>query len=572
MIGELANHVWQSTAFAAVAWLMTMAFRGNRAQVRYWIWLSASVKFLLPFSLLVGAGNRLEWAPALGAMPATALMARSMAPVGQPLPGAWPFMPALPVARDWAAFAIFGVWMCGFAAVALLRFRGWRRIRAAVRASTPFGYVQTVEVRSSAALLEPGVVGLFRPTLLLPRGIAERLKPPQLNAILAHELCHVRRCDNVTSAIHMIVEALFWFDPVVWWIGARLVEERERACDEAVLRLGTQPYDYAEGILTVCRSYLESPVSCVSGVTGSNLKKRIQDILMGRIARDLSFAKKLMLATAAIIVVGLPVLLGTAGAAAPEFEAVSIKPCTAFHRSENRSLPPGTFDSGCTTLERLIQQAYGLFANGRTNRGSSLTVEGGPAWIKSDLYRIDAHTSARKSRAQMNGPMLQAVLENRFKLKFHRETRNVPIYELTVATDGPELHSFRGSCTPREFDKPSDTDCGKVRGYGNVLHMKAMTIADLCAGLSVLLDLPVVDRTGRTGRFNMDLDLSAEDHALVNRPRSLPALRDPTAPEPPPVDFPPLKSALNKIGLNLEPGNGPGEFLVIDHVERPSGS
>ena len=84
-------------------------------------------------------------------------------------------------------------------------------------------------------------MGLFRPILLLPADITERLQPRELQAILAHELCHVRRRDNLTSAIHMIVEAVFWFYPLVWWIGARLVEERERACDEAVLSLGNEP-------------------------------------------------------------------------------------------------------------------------------------------------------------------------------------------------------------------------------------------------------------------------------------------------------------------------------------------
>jgi len=98
-----------------------------------------------------------------------------------------------------------------------------------------------VEIRSSPGLLEPGVVGWLRPILLLPADILKRLTPPQLEAVLAHELCHVRRRDNLTSAIHMLVEAIFWFHPLVWWISARLVEERERACDEDVLRLGSEP-------------------------------------------------------------------------------------------------------------------------------------------------------------------------------------------------------------------------------------------------------------------------------------------------------------------------------------------
>ena len=98
-----------------------------------------------------------------------------------------------------------------------------------------------IQVRSAPTLMEPGIFGILRPVLLLPEGIAERLTPLQLRAIVSHEICHVCRRDNLTSAIHMAVEAIFWFHPLVWWLGARLVEERERACDEEVLRAGSSP-------------------------------------------------------------------------------------------------------------------------------------------------------------------------------------------------------------------------------------------------------------------------------------------------------------------------------------------
>ena len=83
--------------------------------------------------------------------------------------------------------------------------------------------------------VEPGVFGIRRPVLVLPRGIVDRLSTEQLDAIVAHELCHMRRRDNLTAALHMAVEVTFWFHPLVWWLQTRLVEERERACDEAVL-------------------------------------------------------------------------------------------------------------------------------------------------------------------------------------------------------------------------------------------------------------------------------------------------------------------------------------------------
>ena len=389
----------------------------------------------------------------------------------------------------------------------------------------------------------------------------------------------MRRRDNLTSAIHMIVEAVFWFHPLVWWIGARLVEERERACDEAVLSLGNEPCDYAEAILNICKSYVESPVAFVSGVTGSNLKKRIQAIVAGRIAGDLTFAKKLALALAAMAALVVPIAVGVISApgmraqsqlAAQKLETASIKPCDAFSRGP-RDVTPGIFQSQCTTVQHLIQQAYGLFANGKMDPSSFVTVTGGPAWASSDLYQIDAKVKEPQGRATMNGPMLQALLEDRFKLKLHRETREIPVYALTVAEGGPKLQPFEGSCTPRDFDKPpSDADCGTARGYGNGFHMKAARLADLCTGFSVLLDRPVIDETGIAGRFNMDLDFSPEDPGLLNRPRSLAALSDPSVPAPPPVPFSAAETAMKKLGLNLGPTKGPGEFLVIDHIEKPS--
>ncbi len=138
------------------------------------------------------------------------------------------------------------------------------------------------------------MVGFFRPVLLLPVGIVERLAPGQLQAVLAHELCHIARRDNLTAAIHMIVEAVFWFHPLVWWISARLMEERERACDEAVLELGSEPQVYAESILKTCEFCVESPLTCVSGVTGADLKKRIVRIMTGHMPNKLSFVRKLL--------------------------------------------------------------------------------------------------------------------------------------------------------------------------------------------------------------------------------------------------------------------------------------
>jgi uncharacterized protein (TIGR03435 family) len=309
MIGELTNHLWQSTVFAVAAGLLTAAFRGNKAQVRHWLWFSASMKFLLPFALLMSLGSYLERTPSLQKI-AVPAVSEAMLQIAEPFPAAPSFvLPAARPAIDWVAIAIF-VWTCGFAAMVVIRLRGWLRIRAAIRASCLIDIPGQVEIRESPGLLEPGVVGFFRPILLLPAGIVERLTPLQLQAVLAHEMCHVRRRDNLTSAIHMVVEAVFWFHPFVWYIGARMVEERERACDEAVLSLGGEPRDYAEGILSVCKLYIESPLACVSGVTGANLKRRIEAIITNRTGQRLNRVKKFVLASAGVAVLIGPVALG----------------------------------------------------------------------------------------------------------------------------------------------------------------------------------------------------------------------------------------------------------------------
>jgi len=135
-----------------------------------------------------------------------------------------------------------------------------------------------------------------------------------MNAILAHELCHVRRRDNLFACLHMMVETMFWFHPLVWWIGARLLDERERACDEAVISRGNQPGTYAEAILNVCKLYAESPLVCVSGVTGSDLRRRIEAIMRNRRVASLSLGKKLALGMTGMLAFTVPIIIGVLNA------------------------------------------------------------------------------------------------------------------------------------------------------------------------------------------------------------------------------------------------------------------
>jgi beta-lactamase regulating signal transducer with metallopeptidase domain len=295
MLPALFNHLWQSTLFAGAAGLLTLALRKNPARVRHWVWLAASCKFLIPLSVLIALGGHIQWRTA--AEIARSNLSLVMDEVSQPFtaPAISLLLITAPADPSPLSAVLLVIWASGFLGFTCAWWIRWRRIWATVRAASPVHLELPIRAMSSPSLLEPGVFGVFRPVLLLPEGIFDHLTPAQLAAVIAHELCHVRRWDNLIAAIHMFVETLFWFHPLIWWIGKRMVEERERACDEEVLRLGSNPRVYAEGILNVCKLYAESPLACVSGVTGSNLKKRIEAIMNNHLAARLNFAKKWLL-------------------------------------------------------------------------------------------------------------------------------------------------------------------------------------------------------------------------------------------------------------------------------------
>ena len=215
--------------FAGAVGLLTLSLGTNGARVRHWLWLAASAKFLIPFSMLIALGGQMAWRTVPATMPAGVSVV--MEEVSQPFTG--PAVSAAPAHPAWSTGSLFAtvlaaVWICGAAGIAFSWWIRWRRIRATVRGGSPVHLVKVaipIPVRCSAMLLEPGVFGVFRPVLLLPEGIFERLTAAQLQAVAAHELCHIRYRDNLTAAIHMFVETVFWFHPLVWWMGKRMVAE-----------------------------------------------------------------------------------------------------------------------------------------------------------------------------------------------------------------------------------------------------------------------------------------------------------------------------------------------------------
>ncbi len=606
----LINHLWQSTIFAVACGLATLAFRPNRAQVRFWLWFAASIKFLVPIAplLSIGANFVSHPTPARAVTPPSFAisMEQFVEPISQPVaPIGRPVKPA----PDWRSITIVSIWSFGFLAIATWRFRGWARVRAALRQSQRIDIAAAVETRSSAGLLEPGVVGVIRPVLLVPEGIEERLTREQLESVVAHEFAHIARLDNLFAMIHMAIESIFWFHPLIWFIGARLVEERERACDEAVLASGNQPHDYAEAILNICKLYVESPLACVAGVTGSDLKKRIQAILSDAIGRDLNIAKRAVLAIAATVTLALPIAIGVMNApklraqgrpgVRPEFEVAAIHPCAPSERNYYGTAPPpagGNSKGGrsgggptspgrvvlpCLPVSIIVSRAYLEFADGNYNSPElrDVRLDKGPDWIYAEDSRYAINAKAEDSAPQgiMNGPMLQALLEDRFKLKIHREMRETQIYALTVAKGGLKMKPMEpGACIVRDrtifppppFDRngPPPCDVGRMieRGHSEMFS-PGVSMEDLARALGGPAGRPVIDRTGLQGRFNFKIQFT-QDPSTIRLP---PGVEPPVASDDGPT-FPSIFSALGELGLKLESTKGPREFLVIDHIEKAS--
>jgi bla regulator protein blaR1 len=558
---SLLNHLWQSTIFAAAAGLLTLALRKNRAPVRYWLWFAASCKFLVPFSLLVTIGSQLEWraAPAAAPLPLSAIMDQ----ISQPFASDAPVLLAnVPRAVSWAPAVLFCAWLCGFLIVAFAWARQWQRFRTAVRTASPLHLNLPIHAVSSPARFEPGVFGVFRPILLLPEGISERLTPAQWNAILAHELCHVRRRDNLTAAIHMAIEAIFWFHPLVWWIGKRLVDERERACDEEVLLASGDPEAYAEGILNVCRIYLESTLPCVSGVTGSDLKKRVRAIMTQRIADNLGSGRKLLLAVAGLAAIGGPILFGLANApqtkaqsqvavisnaTRPAFDVASIRPNTTTNTPGWTRLEPTGINIRRAALLEVIATAYRV-------PESQITADPRMRDLFAARYDIVAKAEHEVPRDQLL-TMLQTLLADRFRLMLHRENKVQPVYKLVIAKGGPKLKESQGP-------QPRDPNCAfpKCRAFNNT---------DMFAFASELanrMGRPVLDLTGLHGSYDFTLLLDSMDGLAINDPLD-PALKQKMSDWSLSSIFTDIEK---QLGLRLESDKAPVETLVIDQVERPS--
>src|ERR1700722_2889194 len=285
--------------------------------------------------------------------------------------------------------------------------------------------------------------------------------------------------------------------------------------------------------------------------------------------------------TIRLVAVGLPVAIGiltafilraqSATVLKPHFEVASIKRNVSGLGVGFNPLPGGRLTIENVPLRLLIQNAYDVFP---------FQVSAGPGWIGSDRWDVDAKADGNLSTPEMIGPMLAALLEDRFRLKVHRETKQLPVYIMAVAKGGLKLPESKAECweehdangrpsPPPVPGKPPLASCGRVMGglspSGGHLEGKTASVGSLIFTLSHLLGRTIIDKTGFTGTFDMHLEF-ARDQALPGAPGG-PAPGKFAADSSKPSIFTALQE---QLGLKLESGRGPVEMLVIDHVEKPS--
>jgi uncharacterized protein (TIGR03435 family) len=249
-----------------------------------------------------------------------------------------------------------------------------------------------------------------------------------------------------------------------------------------------------------------------------------------------------------------------------QFDVVSVKPNTSGDRAVRIGSPsPGRFHAENVWLRFLVQTAWNV---------KDFQVSGGPAWAASDRFNIDATTDAKVPFDQMR-LMLQKLLEDRFQLTLHRESKEFPVYELVVAKGGSNLPlSKEGSCVPRDAapqppapGQPPPNYCGIASWSPRSLSGNGISTQQLTATLANIFERPVIDKTGLTAAFDANLEWTADRTTPGLMAPDLPLPAEPSAADSGPTIFTVLQE---QLGLKLQAAKGPVEVLLIDRAEKPS--
>lgn len=303
---DMLNHLWQSTVVGVAVLLVLAVSRGLSARTRRALGWMALVKFALPAGLFVHAFARLgatpgRWAES-GALPGPIMLPAFV--VTASADGAAAPMPV------GALVAV--VWLAGFSGLlAAWIIRGVNLRRRILAEMEPVPAALAKRVAAAAARggwrgslrcvmvaddRGPGVLGVFSPMVILPRGLEATLAPSELESVLIHEFVHLRRRDTLWSALQAFFVSLFWFHPVVWLLNRRLGIETEQSCDERVLEITGDPDTYAGGIVKAVRHALGMPQPGLVGAAMPPVVTRIKNIFAHGTRRDRPLVRGAVLA------------------------------------------------------------------------------------------------------------------------------------------------------------------------------------------------------------------------------------------------------------------------------------
>jgi uncharacterized protein (TIGR03435 family) len=249
--------------------------------------------------------------------------------------------------------------------------------------------------------------------------------------------------------------------------------------------------------------------------------------------------------------------------ARPQFEVASIKPNTDGNPNKNIGVSPGGRVRVTDLPVRfLIRFAFNV---------QDFQISGGPGWMNADGYDINAKAPENITLQQAR-PYLQSLLEDRFKLVLHHQTKDVPVFELLEAKGGLKIAPSKdGSCVvpdPKNLPRPGEPlphFCGNSSYRPNLIEVYAVPMQRFVALLSTVLGRTVIDKSGVTGLVDIHLEFTPDEISTgaANDPAPQPAAADSSKPSI-------FVAIQEQLGLRLQATKGPGDLLVIDHLERPS--
>lgn len=593
----LLNTLWQAVVLAFLVWLgMRLSQPRLNAPTRHIVWwvALAAIFFLSCIPRSVPSTPASRPAPASAAAPAPVAVAPPLTPqeaeavvtVTESRRAAWPFL----CAAIWAAF---GAWRMARV------IRGYCRLRSMKRRGTLWdrrlpGLARPVRVLISSEVSSPVAAGFLHPAILLPENLREELAAAEMDFILLHESAHLARYDDWENLTTQMVGAVANLHPVVWWILRRIEREREMACDEWVVAHTGAARGYAETLLRLSERRLAPEHSILaSGIftRRSRLRARIE-MLLHRGQEFTAAAARIPVGVAAVALAGLVMAAALAPnwiafAQQPEFEAASVKHGDpkfiggTWHGGPGTT-DPGTFVARNTTLAALATHAYG------TESGYQMGCKS--PWMASELYDVIAKVPAGATQPQF-AVMLQRLLDQRFGLVVHRETRQLPGYRLVVAEKGPKLkkswEAAPVSSQPevvvkngiaRLSDSAGTGELLTVHGgvIGAVMRGRHESMAGLARQLIARLGAPVMDATGLEGEYDYDVSFKPEPSprsscaSVMFVPPASGTAPPQQASPPDPDGQPTLRTALQEqLGLKLETVQSvPVEVLVLDKANR----